>query len=548
VININVKPVIRKKKYIPMLRGRKTVWMIGIAVFLLECAAGYYYNVYVGYYHSDGISRVANAFYVLYSRNPHLGAIGFVWNPLPSMVDLGFLLLYPWIPAMATKGIAGLLMSAIFASLTASILVRAFIKRGVPCWCSVIFTLLYSLNPMVFLFGFNGLSDAPFIFFVILSIISFLNWYDDRSTIDLVIVSFALALAFWCRYEAVPFGFSIIISCIITSMLVHKNAVPPNEGYFRYQWSRAEGVLAILFTPLCFSIILWVLLNAIIMHNPLYFLNGGYSNTAQIQGHLSSATYAAMLNSPITASLFALKKILVFSAPAIAILILRLFNRRIWRWDTLILLGMLMSIPMLQIIMLIKGTSLGWLRYFMYVLPVCFAWLPYELSKVKRKWQFIIPIVAMIANFAVLSYVITQPTVAPDENTFFQNTFGNHNQTYYDEKQFGEIAAYLDENYPNSTILVDSFSAYLIILESRFPKRFYITSDYYFNKAISDPEKYGVSYILIPKPGSASVISEINNAYPNLFDHGADWAQLTKDFGSKWRLYKITKSTGGTVK
>ncbi|WAG60405.1 hypothetical protein [Clostridium estertheticum] len=136
---------------------KRIVWTIGIAVFLLECIAGYYYNVYVGYYHSDGISRVANAFYVLYSRSPHLG----------------FLLLYPWIPAMATKGIAGLLMSAIFASLTASILVRAFIKRGIQRLYAVVFTLLYSLNPMVFIFGFNGLSDAPFIFFVILSIIHF---------------------------------------------------------------------------------------------------------------------------------------------------------------------------------------------------------------------------------------------------------------------------------------------------------------------------------------------------------------------------------------
>ncbi|WP_407307986.1 ArnT family glycosyltransferase [Desulfosporosinus sp. SB140] len=529
-------------------RDRKIVCLIGITVFLLECAAGYYYNVYVGYYHSDGISRVANAFYVLYSRNPHLGAIGFVWNPLPSMVDLAFLLLYPWIPAMATKGIAGLLMSAIFASLTASMLVRFFIQRGLPRWCAVVFSLLYSLNPMVFLFGFNGLSDAPFIFFAILSILCFLDWLDAYRIGDLVVASFALALAFWCRYEAVPFGLSIIIGCVITSMLVQRNAIPPNERHFSYKWSRTEGILAVIVTPLCYSVLLWVLLNAIIMHNPLYFLNGDYSNTAQIQGHLSSFEYAALLNNPVKACFFALRKVLVFSAPLIAILILKLLNRRFMRWDTLILLGMFMSMPMLQIIMLMKGSSLGWLRYFMYALPVSIAWLPYELSKLKRKWQIVIPLVAMIANFVILSYVITQPSIAPDENTFLQNTFGYHNQTYYDEKQWGEISRYLDENYPHSTILVDSFSAYLIILESQFSRRFYISSDYYFTDAISDPEKYGVSYILIPKPGSSSVISAINNAYPNLFYHGADWAELVKDFGSNWRLYKVIRSTGGTVK
>ncbi|WAG53866.1 glycosyltransferase family 39 protein [Clostridium estertheticum] len=547
ILNIGGGYIANLEGNLRIRNDKRMVWTIGIAVFLLECIAGYYYNVCVGYYHSDGISRVANAFYVLYSRNPHLGAIGFVWTPLPSMIDLGFLLLYPWIPAMATKGIAGMLMSAIFASLTASILVGAFIKRGISRLYAVIFTLLYSLNPMVFIFGFNGLSDAPFIFFVILSIISFLNWVDEHKLGDLVVVSFALALAFWCRYEAVPFAFSMAIGCVIIAMLVSRNAAPHSEGDTRYKWSWAEGILTIIVTPLCYSIILWVLFNMIIMHNPLYFLNGDYSNTAQIQGHLSSSIYVDMVSAPVKACIFALKKILVFSAPLIAILILKLLNHRLWRWDTLILLGMFISIPMLQVIMLVKGTTLGWLRYFMYVLPVGFAWLPYELSKVKRKWMFIIPIMGMILNFIILSYVITQPTIAPDENTFLKNTFKQHNQTYYDEKQFSDIAGYLDENYPNSNILVDSFSAYLIILKTQFPRRLYISSDYYFNEAISDPQKYGVSYILIPKPGSSSVISVINNAYPNLFEHGAEWAELVRDFGSKWRLYKVIRKTGGNI-
>ena len=527
-------------------RNRKIIWLIGLTVFLLECMAGYYYNVYVGYFHSDGISRVANAFYVLYSRNPHLGAIGFVWNPLPSLIDLVFLFLYPWIPAMATKGIAGLLMSAIFASLTVSVLSWAFLQRRRPLWEAVVFPLLYSLNPIIFLFGFNGMSDASFVFFVILSIVLFLNWLDQNKFSNLVTASFALACAFWARYEAVPFGFSMIVSCVIVVILIHKFAIPPEGSRFLYKWSRVEGILAIIVTPLCYSVILWILLNAIIMHNPLYFLNGDYSNTAQIQGHLDNSVYTALQHNFLGASIFALRKIGVFSAPLISILILRLLNRRFLRWDTLILLGMFVSIPLLQVIMLVKGTSLGWLRYFMYVYPISLAWLPYELTKLKQKWQVIIPITAVVASFIINSYVITQPALAPDENSFVQNTFGSHNQTYYDEKECTEIAHYLDTYYPDSTILTDSFSAYLIILESRFPKRFFISSDFYFNDAISNPESYDVGYILIPKPGSASVISAINNAYPNLFDHGAEWAKLVKEFGPNWRLYKVIKSTGGS--
>ncbi|MFD1677498.1 ArnT family glycosyltransferase [Alicyclobacillus fodiniaquatilis] len=533
-----------KKKKPFFLWRHNLVWYVALFVFLSENVVGYYYDVHVVFYHSDGISRVANAFYVLYSRDPHLGAIGFVWNPLPSVIDLLFLSLYHWIPAMATKGIAGLLMSSIFAALTAGLLARAFLQRGLPKWSAVVFPLLFSLNPMVFLFGFNGMSDAPFVFFTILCMISFLNWLDEDQLGDLIVAGFALAFAFWCRYEAVPFGVSIFVSCVIVTAAIHKSQKPPTERLFRYRWNRAEGTLMVIATPLIYSVIAWVLLNAMIMKNPLYFLNSDYSNTAQIQGHLSNPVYAAMVHHPLSAVVYALKKVAVFSVPLFAILLLRLFNRRFFRWDTVILLGVFFSIPMLQILMLYKGTTLAWLRYFMYVLPVSVAWLPYELSKLKRRWQMSLPLAAMVVNFALLSYVITQPAIAPDENTFLQNTFGHHNQTYVEEHQQIQIAHDLDKEVPNATILADSFSAYLIILESRYPRRFYITSDFGFKDAISNPKLYGVQYILIPKPGDPSVISAINNAYPNLYAHGASWGTLVKQFPGDWRLYRVIKSTG----
>ena len=36
----------------------------------------------------DAWSRITNAYYVLYSRDPHLAAIGFIWNPLPSLMAI----------------------------------------------------------------------------------------------------------------------------------------------------------------------------------------------------------------------------------------------------------------------------------------------------------------------------------------------------------------------------------------------------------------------------------------------------------------------------
>ncbi|SPF50361.1 conserved membrane hypothetical protein [Candidatus Desulfosporosinus infrequens] len=246
-----------------------------------------------------------------------------------------------------------------------------------------------------------------------------------------------------------------------------------------------------------------------------------------------------MVHNPVKATLFALEQVLAFSVPLLSILILRLLNRRLVQWDTLILLGMFLSVPMLQIIMLMTGTTFAWLRYFMYVLPVSVAWLPYELSKVKRKWQVIIPLIAMIASYGILCYAITQPSIAPEENTYLQDLIGNYNERYYDWKQQNEIASYLDENYSYSTILVDSSSAFFVILQSKFPKRFYISSDKDFNKAVSDPKEYKVNYILIPNPKLVKDISVINRVYPNLYNQGADGVEFVKEFGKEWRIYKV---------
>ena len=61
----------------------------------------------------DAWSRVANAYYVLYSRDPHLAAIGFVWNPLPSLAVIPLLPLKTVWPDMVATGFAGSIISAL---------------------------------------------------------------------------------------------------------------------------------------------------------------------------------------------------------------------------------------------------------------------------------------------------------------------------------------------------------------------------------------------------------------------------------------------------
>ena len=45
--------------------------------------------IYIG----DALARTALASYVIQGRQPHLAAIGFVWNPIPSVLEIPFVLL-----------------------------------------------------------------------------------------------------------------------------------------------------------------------------------------------------------------------------------------------------------------------------------------------------------------------------------------------------------------------------------------------------------------------------------------------------------------------
>ncbi|APB69369.1 hypothetical protein PPYC1_02750 [Paenibacillus polymyxa] len=516
-------------------------WMaIGLFVFILalELSAGIYFSYVLGYMHTDALSRVANAFYVLYSRDPHLGAIGFIWNPLPSLLEMVILLLYPIFPALATYGLAAVILSATFAALTAMLLYRAGIRTGLSSGMSIMLALLYALNPFILLFGANGLSDSLYIYFIMMTVIEFALWLKDRMTASLIVSGLALAMAFWTRYEAVPLGVAMAGGVVLAIMFLHRN-MGRRELALREKLHKVEATWLLLLLPVVFSGLLWIFFNYLIMGNAFYFLNSEYSNTAQSAELLNDDKFVEIFSNPLVALKFIASKTLWYSVPLFAILFIRLLSGRLFRWGTLIILLLFLSVPGLQFLLMMKQSSYGWFRYFMYVFPITVAWLPYELSQLQGRWRraaFGLVSVSLLLTAGLLSYALTRPDIAPDENSFLTRT-GNVN--YVRQESDRKIAVWLDEHLPKSTIMTDSASAYTMIVYSEYPKRFLITSDYSFNKALSYPQDSHVDYILVPKIMSGMPLSKINMVYPNLYEKGAPWVQLEREFNGEWRLYKV---------
>ncbi|WP_025684147.1 ArnT family glycosyltransferase [Paenibacillus maysiensis] len=513
----------------------------------LELAVGIYFAWYLGYMHTDALSRVANAFYVLYSRDPHLGAIGFVWNPLPSLMELVVLLFYPLFPVLASHGLAAVMVSSLFAGASAALLYGTGKQLGLHGGISLLIALLFSLNPFMFLFGFNGLSDSPYIFFILLTVSRFCMWLKDRKAAHLIVSGFALALAFWVRYEAVPLGVAMALGVLLTVLFLHGRRIAKDTNTKELSISerlyKVEATWLLLLLPIIFSGLLWIFFNWIIMGDPLYFLRSEYSNATQSAALLEDQRFAAMFAHPALMLQFIGQRTSWYAAPLIAILLVRLLDKRLFSWSTLTLLAIFLSVPGLQFLLMLKQSSFGWFRYFMYVFPITVAWVPYELSLMKGKMRGVgvsMVTAGMLITAGLLSYALSNPAIAADEHSYLTHS---GNESYDRQLIERKIAPWLDEHYSSSLILTDSYAAYPIILSSRIPKKFMITSDYDFGKSLTDLPASKVDYVLVTRVVKGVPLDQVNRSYPDLFEKGAPWASLVRDFSGQWRLYKVEHDT-----
>ena len=105
------------------------------------------------------------------------------------------------------------------------------------------------------------------------------------------------------------------------------------------------------------------------------------------------------------------------------------------------------------------------------------------------------------------------------------------------------VAAYLDSlHLPPGSIVTDTAYAYSIVLASRYPKQFVITSDRDFPYAVEDPTGHHVQYMLVPSPGLGPA-DALQHQWPGLYENGSRVGTLVKEwkgaFYGDWRLYRV---------
>jgi hypothetical protein len=315
------------------------------------------------------------------------------------------------------------------------------------------------------------------------------SWLQDGTSGHIVIVSLSLGLSLLTRYEAIPLSAAVAFGILIGIFFIVPKPGAETGNRLRQHYLRAEGNLVVLLSPLLYTGLIWMFLNYMIMGDPLYFLRSSYSNLSFSEQLVDKQQFTRMIGNPTEVLAYMMDKSAYFSLPLGIVLLMRLLTLRLFRWDMLIFLAVLLSIPALQFVMLLKGSSYGWLRFFFYILPVTAAWIPYEIkkSKMNPKFGLTLHMIGLLAGGILIGYAMNDPVKATEEYDIF------HKRELYAEQQTAkEIAGYINDRLSGSLVLMDSSTDFQIILNAERPDRLVITSDTDFEEALRDPNRYGV--------------------------------------------------------
>jgi len=273
---------------------------------------------------ADGLSRTANAWYVLFSRDPHLSAIGFVWPVLPSLVQIPLL---PLVRLIGMPELAGWAMSAGFGAATLAVLAAILGDFGIRGWVRISWLLAIQVHPQFWYLSATGLAETPALFFLSVAILALLR--VSGSDLSLALIGLALVACFFVRYEALGFmaGFALVLVLMQEwaprrgggegTLRMFMQRLPGGSMIVRWWPDRRdrvalEGRLLAVLAPSLYGIVFWMLVNWMIMGDPLYFQRSEFSLAAapDVARNLGAShpLWTAMYSIPITAQ-YAIKRL-----------------------------------------------------------------------------------------------------------------------------------------------------------------------------------------------------------------------------------------------
>jgi hypothetical protein len=529
-----------------MNRTRRTLPVVALFLVVLgvELAFGLWMNAR-DFRWLDGISRAVNALVMVHGADPHLAAVGFVWMPLPTFVEAVWALLYPVWPDVIASGFASTMTSALGAAIAAVIVLLTARRLELSDRFGVLFAVVVAANPMLLLFGANGMSEgmaSPFLIGAVCALTLF--WHTGQRRY-VALAGISLAVAFLSVYEAVAFGAALTVALVI-----HVLRAPGTTGPARDRRHAATALVLVLVLPAAYVGFLWVAANGIIMGNPLFFAVGEHSNKALTE---DGAGIGGENEGDVLGALaFTAVRTAPFLLPVVALLVVRALDRRLWRPHTLALVLLTLSVPIGLIApLLYMGASWGWLRFFMYPLMVAAGWGLYEVAASRRRRRAAATVLAgwALAAPAALG-AMAHERLGQEEHLIVRGivTGRSGGEVGYGGDPIPaarRLAAYLVDGplRRQEWVLLDQTAGFPVAaqINSEHLNRLLLTPDRIFPRALRAPAVHGVRYVLVPDPEMVPR-DAVARAYPRLWqgrDRRFRFVEELAAQGLGWRLYEV---------
>jgi hypothetical protein len=509
-------------------------------------------------YPIDAVARMANGFYVLYSSDPHLAAIGFVWNPLQSIGDLVVLLFKDAWPQLATRDMAGALVSA--ASMTGAVhqLRSALRERGVDTGPRLVLTALFAISPMILFYAADGMSEALYLFTLIATTRYLLRWYQKRDLRSLVYAATALGLAYLARNEALG---ASVAACALVFLV---SALQGSES-LRMRLKGATGDTAVFAFPVTVAVVGWSLCSYIIT-GQLFPQSRANSIQIKVTG-FNPGDIAARFVHELTA--------LGALAPLLPIVLAFVLVQAVRRRDGWVLfpLAVLGGGLAFDLIGYLHGSLFDWLRFYILVIPLAVlvtgALLTTTRTKMPalqnglatnagRTWLAIgmsaAAFALVIPSFFTSSIAMVNKSIGAGETSeYLRPIFDSNKPIQQTEASYSWLSVQAIDSYLSglhlkaNTVIVDDSNTCVanLIVQSSNPKIFVIPNDRYFQRVAADPLTFGASYFLIPPESGLDATGQLAAEYPSMYDDGYLWTRLVRQFAGggscpPFRLFQVT--------
>jgi hypothetical protein len=465
----------------------------------------------------DSLARSANAKQILFSRDPHLAALGFVWPPFPTLIQLPFVAV---LELFGRAELAGPVSTATLAAGSVVVLTRTCRALGLGRTLSVLLVAAYALNPYVVFTAANGMSEASAFFFLALVGYGLVRFARTLSNGGLIAGAVGLAGLVLTRVE------SVLVVVVVTVAIVLMEW--PRRG--RYSALVAGAIISL---PAAWVFALWLAAQYVIKGDALFFVHAvGFQK----------ATPPSLLHPTLNSSLrYVLFWTVVFS-PALVLAVPALLAAGWRRLVTgLALVGSALVFPAVQVVLLMNGTTYGNPRYFSLSIVLGFvacAWLVARIRPVVLRALAGVVAVALLAAGAGLAVLaLSGPVVTKTEGeavVFGRLTHGDVARAR-DLSQQGrferwkDVARAIDARLDgDDRVLIDANYSFPAQLYSRHADAFVSNSDRDYEQIVA-AGAHDIEYIVAPDPEDRGGLASNDLAY-RLTLGSTDW-QKVANFG-----------------